>query len=138
MSDKEKYMKIPLIKSIETIKQIEEGNLSDYDTIYYNNINNFYNTTEFYAYKIKDNTMEPKIYKKDIVIFEKTQIFSNFDICVVKIANEEAIVRRISKSNGYILLEPLNREYDTTVYKEEDLNKIVKIIGKVITLIRKF
>lgn len=138
MSDKEKYMKIPLIKSIETINQIEEGNLSDYDTIYYNNINNFYNTTEFYACKIKDNTMEPKIYKKDIVIFEKTQIFSNFDICVVKIANEEAIVRRISKSNGYILLEPLNREYDTTVYKEEDLNKIVKIIGKVITLIRKF
>ena len=136
MGDKEKYMKIPLIKSIETINQIEEGNLSDYDTIYYNNINNFYNTKEFYAYKIKDNTMEPKIYKKDIVIFEKTQIFSNFDICVVKIANEEAIVRRISKSNGYILLEPLNREYDTTVYKE-DLNKIVKIIGKVITLIRK-
>ena len=54
---------------------------------------------------------------------------------IKRIANEEAIVRRISKSNGYILLEPLNREYDTTVYKE-DLGKTIEIIGKVITLIR--
>ena len=81
--------------------------------------------------------MEPKISKNDIIIFEKEEVFSNLDICVVRIANEEAIVRRISKSNGYILLEPLNREYDTTVYKEEDLNKTIKIIGKVITLVRK-
>ncbi len=137
MDNKEKYMKVPLIKSMDSINQIEEGKLLDYDTIYYNNINNFYNTKKFYAYKIKDNTMEPKIYKNDIVIFETTQTFSNSDICVVKIANEEAIVRRVLKSNGYILLESLNREYDTTVYKEEDLNTIVKIIGKVNTLIRK-
>lgn len=136
MDNKEKYMEIPLIKSIESINQIEQGSLFDYDTIYYNNINNFYSTKKFYAYKIKDNTMEPKIYKEDIVIFETIQTFSNFDICVVKIANEEAIVRRVSKSNGYTLLEPLNREYDTTAYKDEDLNKVVKIIGKVITLIR--
>lgn len=81
--------------------------------------------------------MEPKISKNDIIIFEKEEVFSNLDICVVRIANEEAIVRRISKSKGYILLEPLNREYDTTVYKEEELNKTIKIIGKVITLIRK-
>ena len=75
--------------------------------------------------------MEPKISKNDIIIFGKRmKYFSNLDICVVRIANEEAIVRRISKSNGYILLEPLNREYDTTVYKEEDLNKTIKIIRK--------
>lgn len=137
MENKERYMKIPLIKSIESINRIEEGKLTDYDTIYYNNINNFYRTKKFYAYKIKDNTMEPKIYKKDIIIFETTEIFSNLDICVVRIANEEAIVRRIIKSNGYILLEPLNNEYDSTLYKEEDLNTVVKIIGKVVTLIRK-
>ena len=138
MDDREKYMKIQLIRSVESINGIEEGELFDYDTIYYNNINNLYNTKKFFAYKIKDNTMEPIIYENDIIIFEKTQTFSNFNICIVQIANEEAIVRRISKSNGYIFLEPLNREYDTTIYKEEDLNKIVKIIGKVITLIRKF
>ena len=136
MDKKENYIKIPLIRSIDSIDRIEKEELINYDVIYYNNINNYYNTKKFYAYKIKDNTMEPKIYKKDIVIFEKKEGFSNLDICVVRIGNEEAIVRRISRSNGYVLLEPLNREYDTTVYKEDDLNQIVKIIGKVVTLIR--
>lgn len=136
MHNKEKYMKIPLIKSIESINRIERGEFPNHDVIYHNNINNFYNTKKFYAYKIKDNTMEPKIYKKDIIIFETTEMFSNLEICVVRIANEEAIVRRITKSNGYILLEPLNHEYDITVYKEEDFNTVVKMIGKVITLIR--
>ena len=137
MNEKEKYIKIPLIKSVESIKRIENGELHDFDVIYYNDINNSYKPKKFYSYKIKNDTMEPKISKNDIIIFEKEEVFSNLDICVVRIANEEAIVRRISKSNGYILLEPLNREYDTTVYKEEELNKTIKIIGKVITLIRK-
>ncbi len=136
MDNREKYMEIPLIKSIETIKQIENGEFHDFDVIYFNNINNIYNPKKFYAYKIKNDTMEPRIAKNDIIIFEKRELFSNMDICVIRIANEEAIVRRISKCNGYILLEPLNREYDTTVYKEEDLNKTIKIMGKVITLIR--
>lgn len=136
MNNKVKYMEIPLIRSIDSINRIESGELSNYDTIYFNNINNLKNTKRFYAYKIKDNTMEPGINKKDIIIFEKKTSFSNLDICVIKIANEEAIIRRVSKSNGYILLEPLNREYDTTVYKEKDLNKIINIIGKVVTLIR--
>ena len=136
MENREKYIEIPLIKSIETIKQIESGEFHDFDVIYFNNINNIYNSKKFYAYKIKNDTMEPRIAKNDIIIFEKRELFSNMDICVIRIANEEAIVRRISKSNGYILLEPLNREYDTTVYKEGDLNKTIKIIGKVITLIR--
>lgn len=136
MNNKGKYMEIPLIRSINSIKRIESGELSNYDTIYFNNINNFNNTKKFYAYKIKDNTMEPIINKKDIIIFEKKTSFSNLEICVIRIANEEAIIRRVSKSNGYILLEPLNREYDTTVYEEKDLNKIVNIIGKVVTLIR--
>lgn len=136
MNNQVKYMEIPLIKSIDSINRIESGELSNYDNIYFSNINNLKNTKKFYAYKIKDNTMEPRINKKDIIIFEKKTSFSNLDICVIKIANEEAIIRRVSKSNGYILLEPLNREYDTTVYKEKDLNKIINIIGKVVTLIR--
>lgn len=138
MNKKEEYMKIPLLNNIESINLIEEEKISDYKIIYFNNINNFYNTKKFYAYKAKDDTMEPRICKKDIVIFEKTQYFSNEDICVVRIANEEAIVRRIIKFNGHILVEPLNKEYNITVYKEEELNKIVKIIGKVVTLIRNF
>lgn len=136
MENKEKYMKVPLIKSVETIKRIESGEAHDFDVIYFNNINNIYNTKKFYAYKIKNDTMEPRIAKNDIIIFEKRELFSNMDICVIRVANEEVIVRRVLKSNGYILLEPLNREYDTTIYKEEDLNKTIKIIGKVITLIR--
>ena len=136
MENREKYIQIPLIKSIEAIKQIERDEFHDFDVIYFNNINNIYNSKKFYAYKIKNDTMEPRVSKNDIIIFEKRELFSNMDICVIRIANEEAIVRRISKSNGYILLEPLNREYDTTVYKEEDLNKTIKIIGKVISLIR--
>ena len=138
MNEKKKYMSVPLIKSVENIKNIENGKVQDVEQIYYNNINNLNNTKKFYAYKIKDSTMEPIMYKKDIVIFEKSERFSNNDICIIKIANEEAIARRISRTDGIIFLEPLNREYDTTIYKEEDLNKTIKIIGKVVTMIRDF
>ena len=43
MNEKEKYIKIPLIKSVESIKRIENGELHDFDVIYYNDINNSYN-----------------------------------------------------------------------------------------------
>ena len=71
MNEKEKYIKIPLIKSVESIKRIENGELHDFDIIYYNDINNSYKPKKFYAYKIKNDTMEPKISKNDIIIFEK-------------------------------------------------------------------
>jgi len=138
VNNKEEYIKIPMLNSIDSINLIEGEKFSDYNVIYFNNINNFNSTKKFYAYKIKDDTMEPKICKKDIVIFEKTEKFGDSDICVVKIANEEAIVRRIIKSKGHIFLEPLNREFNLTVYKEDELNKVIRIIGKVVTLIRSF
>ena len=59
----------------------------------------------------------------------------NGDTCVIKIANEEAIVRKVEKYNEHIILKPLNLEYSPTIYKKEDLNKIIKVIGKVITVI---
>ncbi len=136
MGDKEKYMEVPLVRSIEVINQIENGSYKNFEKIIYNDLNNYHKTKKFYAYKVKDDTMAPKIFKNDIIIFEKTDSFSNYDICVVKIANEEFIVRRISTIHGLVLLEALNREYNTTMYKEEDLNETVKIIGKVVTLIR--
>lgn len=136
MDDKEKYMQVQLVKSIEGMNQIENGNLKNFEKIFYNDLNNFHKTKKFYAYKVKDDTMDPKILKNDIIIFERTDSFSNYDTCVVKIANEEFIVRRISRIKGLVLLEPLNREYNTTIYKEEDLNETVKVIGKVVALIR--
>ena len=53
MNEKEKYIKIPLIKSVESIKRIENGELHDFDIIYYNDINNSYKPKKFYAYNTK-------------------------------------------------------------------------------------
>ena len=47
MNEKEKYIKIPLIKSVESIKRIENGELHDFDVIYYNDINNSYKPKKF-------------------------------------------------------------------------------------------
>lgn len=136
MSEKEKYIEVPIIKSVDSISKIENGEWKDFDVIYYNNVGNIQESSKLYAYRVKDDTMKPTIYENDIVIFEKKETFSNLDICVVKIGNEEAVIRRIVKENGHILLESLNRKYMTTIYEEKDLNDIIKIIGRAIGLIR--
>lgn len=134
MSGEEKYIKIPLINTIEGISLIEEGVFTNYKVIYHNKING-HTTKKIYAYKVKDDTMRPRICKGDIIIFEKTKKVDNGDTCVIKIANEEGIVRKVEKYNEHIILKPLNLEYSPTIYKKEDLNKIIKVIGKVITVI---
>ena len=71
MKEEKEYIKIPLLNMIESMDLIEDRLVSNYKIIYHNNTRKFLDTKKLYAYKIKEDTMKPRICKGDIIIFEK-------------------------------------------------------------------
>ena len=89
---------------------------------------------KFFALKIINSAMEPRIKTGDFIIAEKVSDINSDEIAVVFI-NENAVVTRIIKSDTGIMLAPTNPIYRPTFYtNEEILNPPVKILGKVVEL----
>lgn len=94
---------------------------------------------EFFALKIKGNSMEPKMSAGDVVIVRKQEDVDNGDIAIVLVNGDEATVKKIKKFDGGINLIPTNPEYDVITYTNEQIDKLpVRIIGKVVELRAKF
>lgn len=79
------------------------------------------------------DSMEPKIYDKDLVICKKTTDFKNGDIVACSINGEAKIKQYQREPNGMILLISLNKKYPKiAVEKGDDLwigAKVIQIIS---------
>ncbi len=86
---------------------------------------------EFFALKIKGDSMEPEYRSGDIVIFNKQDNCENGDDCAVMVNGDDATFKRVEKlEGGGILLKPLNPNYPTLHYTDEDiLNLPIRILG---------
>lgn len=85
---------------------------------------------EFFALKIKGNSMEPEYRTGDTVIFKKQSDCKNGEDCIVMINGDEATFKRVEKLNDGILVKPLNPDYPTLHFSSEDIEKTpVKITG---------
>ncbi len=82
----------------------------------------------FFALKIKGDSMQPILYEDDIVIVHKQSDVETGQIAIVLIDNEEATIKKIIKHDDYIELIAYN-----SYYPARKLNNEVnfKIIGKV-------
>lgn len=61
--------------------------------------------------KAKGKSMEPKIYENDFIIVRKTNAADSGNI-VVCVNDGEAIIKKLQKINGQVLLNSLNPEFD--------------------------
>lgn len=94
---------------------------------------------EFFALKVKGDSMTPVLVDNDIVIIKKQDDFENGDIVVAIINGDEATIKKGKKSESKILLQPFNSNYDPLIFTEEEIDKIpVKIVGIVKQLKREF
>ena len=94
---------------------------------------------DYFALKVKGDSMAPILIENDIVIVRKQDDFENGDIIVAIINGNEATIKKGKKSEKSILLQPINSNYEPLIFTYDEVKTIpVKIIGVVKQLKRTF
>lgn len=99
----------------------------------------FAHTGSFFGLQIKDDSMEPRIYEKDVVIVRQQNDAENGDTVIALINGDDAVCRRLRKYHDGIELISINPTYKPMYYSNEEIEKKpIRIIGKVVELRGKF
>lgn len=95
---------------------------------------------EFFALKIKGDSMSPLIRDENIVIVRKQAYIDTGDVAVVLVNGDEATVKEIKKTKEGITLIGWNPSvYTPKFYSKEEIEKLpVDIVGKVVESRAKF
>lgn len=94
---------------------------------------------EYFALKVRGDSMEPKISDSDVVIVRRQEDVESGEIAVVLVNGNEATCKKVVKHKDGVLLVANNPAYVPMFYTTEELGRLpVKIIGKVVELRSKF
>ena len=90
---------------------------------------------EYFALRIKGDSMSPRMQNGDVVIVRKQSDIETDEIAVVKVDGEDATVKKVRLTDDGIWLLPSNPAFSPMFYgKDEE----VSILGKVVELRAKF
>ena len=85
---------------------------------------------ELFALKTTGKSMEPSFIEGDILIFEKTEDCENGQFCAVAVNGDDATFKKVTKTDTGIMLQPLNPDFETKFYTNEQIASLpVTIIG---------
>jgi repressor LexA len=125
-----KAIRIPVLGNVAAgipIEAIEE--VIDYEEI----SEELAHTGDFFALKIKGDSMEPRICDGDVVIVRKQEYAESGDLVIVLVNGDSATCKQLAKYPSGISLIPFNRAYEPFFYSNEEIeNKPVRIIGRVV------
>lgn len=94
---------------------------------------------DYFALKIKGDSMAPAFVEDDIVIIKKQNDCENNEFAVVIINGDEGTLKKIKKTDNGIILQPLNPAYGPVMYTKEEMETIpIIIVGVVKQLKREF
>lgn len=132
----QKGVKIPVLGHIQAgipIDAVEE--ILDYEEI----SSEMARTGEYFALRIRGQSMEPRMLDGDVIIVRQQSDVDNGDAAVVLVNGYEATVKKVKKTEAGITLIPNNPAFDPIFYsKEEVVTLPVQIIGKVVELRGKY
>lgn len=95
--------------------------------------------SDYFALKVRGDSMFPVLVEDDIVIIKKQNDFENGDIVVAIINGDEATIKKGKKSDAGILLQPFNQNYEPLLFTYDEMESIpVTIVGIVKQLKREF
>lgn len=96
-------------------------------------------SNDSFALIVKGDSMKNVgIYEGDIIVVNPNLSYINSDIVAAILEGDngeyEATVKRYYKENGFVRLQPENDDYQPIIIEEEK----VQILGKIVSLVRKF
>ena len=134
--DKPQGLKIPVLGTVATglpISAIED--ILDYEEIPLA----WQNQGEFFALKIKGDSMEPRMESGDVVIVKQQSDANSGDTVIVLVNGDDATCKKLQKTENGIMLVSTNPKYPPMFYSLEDIQaKPVVILGKVVELRQKY
>lgn len=87
---------------------------------------------QYFALKVKGNSMEPKYLDGDTLIILKSDDCESGQDAIVMVNGNDGTFKRVFKTDNGITLQPLNNEYMPMFYSNEDIKKLpVRILGVV-------
>ena len=94
---------------------------------------------EFFALRIKGDSMQPRMESGDVVIVKQQSDANSGDTVIVLVNGDDATCKRLQKTDNGIMLVSTNPKYPPMFYSDEDIRtKPVVILGKVVELRSKF
>ena len=94
---------------------------------------------EYFALRLKGDSMEPKMSSGDVVIVRKQPDAESGDIAIVCINGDEATCKKIKKTPEGIMLISLNPAYEPMFYTKKQVAELpLTILGRVTELRAKF
>lgn len=94
---------------------------------------------DYFALKIKGDSMSPVLIENDIVVIKKQEDFENGDLVVAIINGDEATIKKGRKNDTSIVLQPFNPNYEPLIFTNDEMKTIpVTIVGIVKQLKRDF
>ena len=131
-----KGIKIPVLGSIPAGIPLEAiQDIVDYEEI----PEALARSGEFFALKVKGDSMAPTILNGDIVIVRKQEDADSGSICVVMINGYDATLKEIKKELGGIWILPRNpnSNFKPTFYSNEEIESLpIRILGVAIEIRR--
>ena len=94
---------------------------------------------EYFALKVKGDSMAPVFIEDDVVIIKRQNDCENNEYAIVLVNGDEGTLKKIKKIDNGIILQPLNPAYGPMIYTNEEMETLpVRIIGVVKQLKRVF
>lgn len=88
---------------------------------------------EYFALKVKGDSMEPRICDGDVLIIRKQSTAETGDIVIALIDGEDATVKKLKLLDEGMALIPTNPAYDPLIFTKRDIETLpVEIIGVVV------
>lgn len=85
---------------------------------------------ELFALNTNGNSMQPMFFDGDILIFEKSNDCESGQYCAVTVNGNEATFKKVIKMEKGIMLQPLNMEYESKFFTNDEIENLpVRIIG---------
>lgn len=97
------------------------------------------NQGEFFALRIKGDSMQPRMESGDVVIVKQQSDANSGDTVIALVNGDDATCKRLEKTDNGIMLVSTNPKYPPMFFSKEDIvNKPVVILGKVVEFRGKF
>lgn len=134
--EKKKGVQVPVLGDVRAGYPMEAvENIIDYEEIDEETARR----GEFFALRIKGDSMEPRFVEGDVVIVRKQQTADSGDIVVALVNGDSATIKKLKRHQNGITLVPSNAAYEPMYYSSEEIMELpVNILGKVVELRAKF